>query len=113
MSARSAPLGDQLDLEQALSERQAAQDKVLERVDWAWRDRVNQAISQLARKPVDFTADEVRAVAGEPPQGTHYNALGALIQHAARRGQIEPVGFTRSYRVCGHGNLVRLWRGAR
>lgn len=102
----------QLDLIDALNRREAAMRWVEQNADATYRDRLIAAIEQLAATGRNFCADEVRYLAGEPPEGQHYNVIGAVINHAARRGVIEFVGFTRSMRVIGHGNRIGLYRGA-
>ena len=81
--------------------------------DQDWRQRVEEAIVALAACGETFCADQVREQAGDPPPSTSPNALGALVNRMARLGVIQMVGFTRSERICGHNNTVRLWRGAR
>lgn len=71
-----------------------------------------QAIRTLALSGREFTADDVREIAGSAPIGVHFNIAGALMNAAARSGLIVHCGYAISARVAGHGNLVRKWRGA-
>lgn len=76
--------------------------------DADWRRRVEAAIGQLARQG-RFISDDVRKLAGDPPEGTHPNAMGALVNAARAAGRIEAVGFGKSARVKGHSNRVIVW----
>lgn len=86
------------------AERHASQD---------WKDRVNAAILTLAVSGREFIADDIRKLVGDPPIDTHPNALGALVNRAARAGHIQMTGYGRSAREIGHRNTVRIWRGVR
>lgn len=77
----------------------------------AYRAKLIGAIEQLAGSGGPFTSDDVRRVAGDPPVDCSPNVAGAVINHAARAGLIRMVGWTKSARVIGHGNDVRLWQG--
>jgi hypothetical protein len=55
-----------------------------------------------------FTADDLRAFAGNPPG--HGDAMGAVFRSAARAGLITCTGTTTSKRPDAHGRLLREWR---
>ena len=74
-----------------------------------WKDRWDDAIALLARSGEEFTTDEVRGIAGPPED--HFNACGARLQSAARRGLIEACGYRRSTRAVLHAHPLTLWRG--
>ena len=83
----------------------------------AWKERVDAAISSLARRqgldgPLPFTAEDVRLLAGDPPEGTSPNAMGARFMAAARRGQIRKVGYRNGVRPSLHAHPIAIWVGA-
>lgn len=65
---------------------------------WAWLETRRRSV---------FTSDEIVADIGMPPEPNH---LGALINAAARKGVIVPVGFAKSTRIEAHGRYIREWR---
>lgn len=76
----------------------------------AWRDAADRAITRLAATGRPFTADDVRAQAGDPPG--HPNALGARFLAARRSGLLEEVGYVRSTRPDAHARRLVTYRGA-
>ena len=101
----------QLDLLEAIRQREVGMDQALLSVDEEYRESYMHAIELLARGGATFTADDVRSLAGDPPSTVSPNVLGALVNAAAKAGLIEPVGYLRSGRVIGHGNVLVSWRG--
>jgi hypothetical protein len=77
--------------------------------DEAWKARADIAIDQLAKSGREFTAEDVRAGAGDPRRP---NAFGARLQAASRSGVIVKVGYRASRRASLHAHPVALWRGA-
>lgn len=106
----SAATTTQLDLLEALRQRELGMERVL-LTDEEYRDLLMQSIVTFARGGQIFTADDVRFLAGDPPTTCSPNLVGALFNAAAKAGQIEPVGFARSGRVIGHGNRLLTWQG--
>lgn len=78
-----------------------------------YRELLLCAIEVLAAKGEPFSADDARAIAGDPPRFTHPNVAGACFNAAARAGIIRMVGVGISRRAVGHGNLTRLWMGSK
>lgn len=78
--------------------------------DGGWKARVDAAISDLAGKGFAFTAETVRAIAGDPP--SHPNAMGARFNRASAAGLIVAVGFRESERPTLHRHPIRVWMGA-
>lgn len=74
-----------------------------------WRTVAVAAVEQLASAGGTFTAEDVRAIAGDPP---HPNAFGALLATCARRGLITKVGFTKAKRPSLHASDLAVWKGA-
>lgn len=109
----------QLDLleygaQEALRQRELGMGQVLYATDTEYRDRLLGAIEILAIHGDCFTADDARAIAGDPPADVHPNLAGAVFNAAAKAGIIRFVGeYALSARVVGHGNLLRVWRGVR
>lgn len=82
-----------------------------------WKADVDAAIAGLAAKvdgdgrPIRFTAEDVRALAGDPPD--HPNAMGARFQRASRNRVIRWTGeFQTSSRPSLHAHPIRVWQGA-
>lgn len=73
-----------------------------------WRAVADAVLLDLARTGGPFTSEDVTRVAGQPG---HPNAVGALLNAAARRGLIARVGFVQADRANQHGALISQWRG--
>jgi hypothetical protein len=101
-----------MDLFRAMREREAGIARVLAADRGEYADAQLSAIHALVRRGENFTSDDVRELAGDPPEGVHYNVAGAVMNRAAKAGLIVMVGFATSSRVMGHGNTVRIWRGS-
>lgn len=104
---------EQLDIFEAMRRREAGQDLAIEHSNTTYREKLTAAIKVLAARGAQFCSDDIRALAGDPPEGFSPNLVGALVNHALRSGLIHTVRFTRSARVEGHGNLVGLYEGVR
>lgn len=76
----------------------------------AWRAKAAEAMTTLARSGEEFSADDLVAIAGEPPVP---NMLGGVFMSAARRDLINAVGFTTASRPSAHARVQRTWKGAR
>jgi len=101
----------QLDIIEAIRHAELGMSRVIANADETYRGDVTRAIEILARGGQVFTADDVRALAGDAPTTCSPNLVGALFNAAAKAGLIGPVGFARSGRVIGHGNRLLTWRG--
>jgi hypothetical protein len=80
-----------------------------------WSDEALLAIMQLAKKGIEFTSEDVIAIAGLPSGevGQHKNnASGAIMNKAARAGWIRKVGYTTAKRKQSHGAVLAVWIGA-
>lgn len=75
----------------------------------AWKHTAQAAIEYLAKTGKQFTAEDVREIAGDPPG--HYNAMGAAIRAAAQRGSIRKVGFRKATRESLHATELAVWEG--
>jgi len=76
--------------------------------EW-WKAEAARAIATLAAAGRDFTAEDVRAVAGDPP--SHPNAMGAAFLRAASEGAIIKVGYRSPVRKSSHASVIAVWRG--
>ena len=74
-----------------------------------WRSKCDRAISRLAAGRKPFTAEDVRALVGDPPN--HPNAMGARFLAAAKEDLIEKVGYGKPARASRHSNPLAVWRG--
>ena len=55
-----------------------------------------------------FSSDVITDIIGFPESR---NAIGALMNKAAKMGLIEPYGFTKGTRPSQHGHMIRTWVG--
>lgn len=74
-----------------------------------WKDACDRAIHTLAARGVEFTAEEVRAVVGDPP--AHPNAMGARFLAACKARVITLVGYKTPVRASRHANTIKVWKG--
>lgn len=100
----------QMDLVEAIRQRELGMERVLDPKS-QYRTAVEAAIKILAMAGQEFSSDDVRELAGDPPHDVSTNTTGALFSAAAKAGLIQHVGYRISARVKGHGNLVRVWIG--
>jgi hypothetical protein len=75
-----------------------------------WRISAENALQELIAAGAEFVSDDIIERTGEPPLSSR-NAVGALIQSAARRGLIRRVGYTQSRRASRNAAVVAVWRG--
>jgi hypothetical protein len=99
-----------MDLLESMRQRNIGMELVLERQS-DYRQKIEAAIRWFAEDGQEFTADDVRALIGDPPRGVSSNLTGALFNAASKAGVIRMVGYGISARVQGHGNLQRRWVG--
>ena len=100
-------MSEQLTMGQVL--RDAGTESVSANTPPDWKAKCDRAILMLAVKGERFTAEDVRLVAGDPPN--HPNAMGARFLAAAKEGLIEKVGYGKPVRASRHANPVAIWRG--
>ena len=88
----------------------AGADLAGENTEDHWRQGALREISIMAANGLEFTADDVRQVVGEPD---HPNRWGGVWLAARRAGLVVPTGEVRpSTTASRHGSLVRVWRAA-
>lgn len=88
----------------------AGADLAGENTEDHWRQWALREISIMAANGLEFTADDVRQVVGEPD---HPNRWGGVWLAARRAGLVVPTGEVRpSTTASRHGSLVRVWRAA-
>lgn len=102
---------EQLSLDAAFRAREDGQERAIEHAESDYRVALWKAIEDLASSNREFTADDIRAIAGPVPAGYHYNVIGAVVEAARRSCLIRCVGYARSRSVVGHGNRIAVWRG--
>jgi hypothetical protein len=76
----------------------------------AWTDVARTAMASLCAAGAIFSAENIRALVGDPPGGGA--AMGALFHHAAAEGWIVPAGFTRTTRPERRRSVLGLWKSA-
>ena len=81
-----------------------------EHEDETWKHNADRAIHSLAAAGSEFTAEEVRAIAGSPSRP---NAFGARFCAASRRGEIVRVGYRQANRPSRHCHPIAIWRGVK
>jgi hypothetical protein len=74
-----------------------------------WVEQADAAIARHAATGRPFTSDVIVAEVGMPP---HYNAVGARMNAAARKGIIRKAGYTQGARPSAHARTVAVWQGA-
>lgn len=72
-----------------------------------WLADAGDAIERLARSGRNFTADDVRALIGEPENG---NWWGIAFAKARNTGVIQPVAFGVSRSKSRNGGSLKVWR---
>lgn len=85
--------------------------RVFAGTDPEWAAAFDNCLYQIASTGRQFTSEEVTAMVGLPPVGTHLNAVGARVNAAARAGIITEVGTVKASRVNRHAAKVTLWQG--
>ena len=75
-----------------------------------WERAAWTKLLELASSGRKFTAEDLRAEAGDPPID---NMIGALFGTASRSGLIADIGTVTPVRTERHGNKLTLWIGAR
>lgn len=99
----------QADLFDAGQRRDDGAAAAVNAVHTTWRVGAEAALKRLIYSGRPFTADDLHELVPEPPG--HHNAVGGLFIGAARRGEIEAVGYRQSDRPEAHRRPVRVWRG--
>ena len=78
-------------------------------VESEWRTKAAKALADLIAGRENFSADDLVEIAGPPPRP---NMLGGVFLGAARRGEIQPVGYTQGKRASAHARVQRIWAKA-
>jgi hypothetical protein len=73
-----------------------------------WKDRADSVIRACAASGRDFTAEDVRTWAGDPPRP---NAIGARFMAALKSRIIERTGWVRAKRAEAHARAIPVYRG--
>ena len=77
-----------------------------------WKGWAIECIEILAESDRVFSAEDVRAVVGSPPDG-HENVMGAVFLAMSRRGVIEGTGYIIASRPSLHSHPITMWRGSK
>jgi hypothetical protein len=98
-----------------IGEGEALRDRGVDRV-WdnageKWRAEALEAIALCAAAGEPFTAEDIRAIVGDPPH--HHNAFGAAFALCARRGIIRKVGYRKATRASLHATELAEWIGVK
>ena len=97
-------------LQLGIEARDRGMSLVMRSADDEWLDRFDDAVEELARRHVPFTAAEIREMCGDPPGSP--NAFGARLSAWARSGRIVHWGWERSTRPERRASVVGVWVGA-
>jgi hypothetical protein len=107
----------QLDLFTSLEHKESGMAQARDHADHSWKDRYELTIHRLAGTGVPFTSEDVTAHVGLPTgaiRKDRNNAVGALINAAARAGVIRKTGRrVASRRPSSHGAELSEWVGVR
>jgi len=82
--------------------------RVHENTPSEWVSRFDGVILSMASSGLEFSAEDVRGIAGDPP---HPNAIGARFLSAVRRGWITRVGYKNATRYASHARALAVYRG--
>ena len=85
--------------------------QALENAEEEWKAYFRAVALHLADCDQLFTTEDVLAVVGEPPKGTHPNTVGALMGSLSRAGKVRPIGFVNSRKPRSHAHAIRQWEG--
>ena len=94
----------------ATSLRDRGVARVGENTPGDWVSRFDGVIITMASSGKEFSAEDVRLLAGDPP---HCNAIGARFLAAVKRGWITRVGYKNATRNASHARALAVYRGAR
>jgi hypothetical protein len=97
----------QLEFGRAL--RDVGIETVLDHTPETYREKADNAILALAKKGWKFSAEDVRELAGDPPN--HCNAMGAIMNSAIRAGIIQVVGYGKATRSKSHARNIQFYMG--
>jgi hypothetical protein len=87
--------------------RKQGMRRVLDATDLRWKQAANKALAHLAESGQPFTAEDVRAIAGDPPRP---NAMGAILRAGARRHDLIKVGRQPATRPELHASELTVWQ---
>ena len=110
MKRRYGRSNQTLDLfDQGCQRRDRGADRVMHNTPDDWAIACDRAIAKLAATCKEFTAEDVRAICGDPPN--HPNAMGARFLSAVRGGALLKVGYRHPARKSSHASVIAVWRG--
>ena len=92
----------------ATSLRDRGVARVSENTPSDWVSRFDGVILTMASSGSEFSAEDVRLLAGDPP---HPNAIGGRFLAAVRRGWITRVGYKNATRNASHARALAVYRG--
>lgn len=72
-----------------------------------WRVVARAGLLELVGRGRPFTSEDLTALVGQPPSP---NAVGAVVNGAARAGWIERAGFVKAERANQHAALISRWQ---
>lgn len=99
-------MNDQLPLEQAFAEADAAILQAAENADQAWADLAFNLLCDWLRTYPTWFCDDFWSVCPEPREG---RALGAVVRRASRAGLMVQSGDYKPS-VRSHGTVKPVWR---
>jgi hypothetical protein len=74
----------------------------------AWKAKADAAIRELASSGREFTAEDLRALVGDPLRP---NSMGSAFQRAARAGLVKYIRHQKSNRPSLQSCAIRVWVG--
>jgi hypothetical protein len=85
--------------------------RVMANTPTEWGQLFDDTLALLAASGAPFTSEDVTALVGLPPPGTHRSAVGARMNAAARAGRITRVGYVQAKRANQHATVISEWKG--
>lgn len=90
--------------------RDSGIESVLSHTPESYKQRFLDAVRSFPRGAL-VTAEDVRAIAGDPPGETHFNCMGGLMRSAAAAKLIVNTGQGRNAkRASLHASRLAIWR---
>ena len=91
--------------------KEAGCAKVIDNTPEDWKEAALAIIKAMASSGLSFHAEDVRKLAGDPPN--HPNAFGAIFNAAAKAKIIIRIGDVMAKRDNAHARRISLYKGAR
>lgn len=77
-----------------------------------WKQQASLVLARLMNERLEVTTDDLRTAVDRAGIGqpAHPNCWGAVFSSAARRGEIERIGYRTSHLPSAHARVVAVWQ---